>query len=126
LPPFNPPVRPLTWAALSAGSSSVACLTSLAASWLRSATRGIVAPDTAKAIRLSDVLTAFGAVAVTFMMLMYAVERRHRGFVLAFACGCALSSVYGFLAGTWPFGVVEAIWSLIALRRYIGLRRDSN
>ncbi len=70
------------------------------------------------------VLTAFGAVAVTFMMLMYAAERRHRGFVLAFACGCAFSSAYGFLAGTWPFGVVEAIWSLIALRRYGDLRRE--
>lgn len=63
-------------------------------------------------------LTAFGAVAVTFMMLMYALEHRHRSFVLAFACGCALSSTYGFLAGTWPFGVVEAVWSIIALHRY--------
>jgi hypothetical protein len=67
------------------------------------------------------VLTAFGALAVTFMMLMYAAERRHRGFVLAFACGCALSSVYGFLAGTWPFGVVEAIWAGVAMRRYLML-----
>jgi hypothetical protein len=63
-------------------------------------------------------LTAFGAAAVTFMMLMYALEPRGRAFVLAFACGCALSSVYGFLAGTWPFGVVEAIWAAIAVRRY--------
>jgi hypothetical protein len=55
------------------------------------------------------VLTVFGAVAVTFMMLMYALERRGRWFILAFACGCLLSSTYGFLAGTWPFGVVEAI-----------------
>jgi hypothetical protein len=70
-------------------------------------------------------LTAFGAAAVTFMMLMYALERRGRVFVLAFACGCALSSVYGFLAGTWPFGVVEAIWSVIALRRYLDLRSTS-
>lgn len=68
-------------------------------------------------------LTAYGAAAVTFMMLMYALERRGPAFVAAFACGCALSSSYGFLAGTWPFGVVEAIWSLIALRRYLGLRR---
>jgi hypothetical protein len=52
------------------------------------------------------------------MMLMYAAEHRHRRFVLAFACGCLLSSAYGFLAGTWPFGVVEAIWALIAVRRY--------
>jgi len=65
-------------------------------------------------------LTAFGATAVTFMMVMYALEDRHRGFVLAFAVGCALSSSYGFLAGTWPFGVVEAIWCVIALRRYLG------
>ena len=50
-------------------------------------------------------LTLFGACVVTFMMLMYALERRGRGFVLAFAVGCALSSSYGFLAGTWPFGV---------------------
>jgi hypothetical protein len=63
-------------------------------------------------------LTLFGAAAVTFMMLMYALESRGRRFVLAFACGCALSSAYGFLAGTWPFGVVEAIWAVVALRRY--------
>ncbi len=67
-------------------------------------------------------LTLYGAVAVTFMMVMYALEHRRPAFVAAFACGCALSSSYGFLAGTWPFGVVEAIWSLIALRRYLSLR----
>jgi hypothetical protein len=67
---------------------------------------------------LLGVLTLFGACTVTFMVLMYALERRGRGFILAFACGCALSSAYGFLAGTWPFGVVEAIWAVIALKRY--------
>jgi hypothetical protein len=51
-------------------------------------------------------------------MLMYALERRHRLFILAFAAGCALSSVYGFLADTWPFGVGELLWVLIAVRRY--------
>jgi hypothetical protein len=68
------------------------------------------------------VLTIFGACAVTFMMLMYALERRGARFILAFACGCALSSVYGFLAGTWPFGIVEAIWSLVAVQRYRSAR----
>ena len=63
-------------------------------------------------------LTAFGVAALTFMMLMYALERRGPRFVLAFACGCVLASVYGFLAGTWPLGMVELIWSAIALRRY--------
>jgi hypothetical protein len=53
------------------------------------------------------------------MMLMYALERRGRGFVFAFGCGCLLSSAYGFLAGTWPFGVVEVIWAAIAFHRYV-------
>jgi hypothetical protein len=70
------------------------------------------------------VLTVFGACAVTFMMLMYALEGRDRRFVLAFAVGCALSSSYGFLAGTWPFGIVEAIWSLVAVKRYLDHRPD--
>lgn len=70
-----------------------------------------------------QMLTVFGASAVTFMMAMYALEHRHRRFVLAFACGCVLSSAYGFLAGTWPFGVVEAIWALIALHRYMAGNR---
>lgn len=67
-------------------------------------------------------LTLFGVLALTFMMLMYALERRGPRFVAAFACGCALSSAYGFLSGAWPFGVVEAIWTTIAARRYVRLR----
>jgi hypothetical protein len=63
-------------------------------------------------------LTLYGVVALTFMMTMYAFERRGNGFVLAFAVGCAFSSSYGFATGTWPFGVVEAIWTVIALRRW--------
>jgi hypothetical protein len=70
------------------------------------------------------VLTAFGAAAVTFMMLMYALERRGRGFIFAFGCGCLLSSAYGFLAGTWPFGVVEAIWAAIAFNRFRTTSRE--
>ena len=66
-----------------------------------------------------DAITAFGVAALTFMMLMYALESRGRAFVLAFAAGCALSSVYGFASGAWPFGVVEAVWTLVALRRYV-------
>jgi hypothetical protein len=65
------------------------------------------------------VVTIYGVCALTFMMTMYALESRGRIFVLAFAAGCALSSSYGFLSGTWPFGVVEAIWTLVALRRYL-------
>jgi hypothetical protein len=72
------------------------------------------------------VLTAFGVTALTFMMVMYALERRHAGFVLAFAAGCALASLYGFLSGAWPFGVVEAIWCLVAVSRFINRKAKSD
>jgi hypothetical protein len=70
------------------------------------------------------VLTIYGVAVLSFMMLMYALERRGEVFVLAFALGCLLASSYGFLAGTWPFGVVELIWSAVALNRYLHLRRE--
>jgi hypothetical protein len=63
-------------------------------------------------------VTIYGVCALTFMMVMYALERHGRVFVLAFALGCGLSSAYGFLAGAWPFGVVELVWCGVALRRY--------
>lgn len=63
-------------------------------------------------------VTLYGVVAVTFMMTMYALEGRHRSFTLAFALGCVLSSLYGFLSGAWPFGVVELIWSGVAVRKW--------
>ena len=68
-------------------------------------------------------LTVYGVAVLTFMMLMYALEHRDPRFVLAFAAGCVLSSSYGFLAGPWPFGVVELVWAGIALHRY--RRRES-
>jgi hypothetical protein len=63
-------------------------------------------------------LTAFGVAVLSFMMLMYASEHRGRKFILAFAIGCALSSTYGFLSGAWPFGIVEAIWTVVAVRKF--------
>jgi hypothetical protein len=65
-----------------------------------------------------DSLTLFGLFAVTAMLVFYAVEHRSPYFILAFAAACALGSIYGFLQGAWPFGVVEAIWALVALRRW--------
>ena len=63
-------------------------------------------------------LSAFGLFAVTLMVVCYALERRSTWFVLAFAGACVLGSIYGFLQGAWPFGLVEAVWSVIALRRW--------
>jgi hypothetical protein len=65
-----------------------------------------------------DRLTAFGLVAVTAMLICYALEKRSPWFILAFAFSCGLGSVYGFLQGAWPFGLVEAAWSLVAVRRW--------
>ena len=61
-----------------------------------------------------DSLTLFGLFAVTAMLVFYALEDRSPWFILAFAGACALGSMYGFLQGAWPFGVVEAIWAVIA------------
>ena len=63
-------------------------------------------------------VTLFGVVAVTFMVTMYALERRGRNYIAFFALGCVLSALYAVLAGAWPFGIAEAIWAGIAWRRY--------
>jgi hypothetical protein len=65
-----------------------------------------------------DRLTVFGLFAVTAMLVFYALEERKTAYILAFAGACALGSVYGFLQGAWPFGVVEAIWAAVAVRRW--------
>jgi hypothetical protein len=65
-----------------------------------------------------DSLTVFGLLAVTAMLVFYALEQRSPWFILAFAGACVSASVYGFLQGAWPFGLVEAAWSLIAVRRW--------
>lgn len=70
-----------------------------------------------------DALTALGLFAVTMMLLCYALEERSPGFILAFAVACALGSIYGFLQGAWPFGLVEAIWAIVAARRWLDRRR---
>lgn len=63
-------------------------------------------------------LTLFGLFAVTAMLVCYALEPRGRWWIFGFAVACALGSAYGFLQGAWPFGVVEAIWSVVALNRF--------
>ncbi len=67
-----------------------------------------------------DQLSLFGLFAVSAMLVFYAAEERSHWFVLAFAAACALASLYGFLQGAWPFGLVEAVWALVALQRWRG------
>lgn len=70
-----------------------------------------------------DGLTLFGLFAVTAMLVSYALEAKSPWYILAFAFACGLGSAYGFLQGAWPFGVVEAIWALVALRRWMQARK---
>ena len=70
-------------------------------------------------------LTVFGLCAVTLMMVCYALEERNPGFILGFAIACVLGSVYGFLQGAWPFGLVEAVWSVVAARRWYRVRQSA-
>ena len=65
-----------------------------------------------------DLLTLFGLISVSLMLIAYALEERAPWFVLLFAAACGASCVYGFLAGTWPFGIVEAVWAAVAVRRW--------
>lgn len=71
-----------------------------------------------------DTLTLFGVVCVSLMLVAYALEERCGGFVLLFAAACMGSSIYGFLVGAWPFGIVEAVWTIVAVRRWRSRVRD--
>ena len=70
-------------------------------------------------------VNAFGVAALSFMLVMYTLEGRHRVFIAGLAAGCLASSAYGFLAGAWPFGVVEAIWCGVAVARYTRKRNPA-
>lgn len=70
-----------------------------------------------------DRLTFFGLTAVTLMLVFYALEHRSPWFILAFAVACVLASAYGFFSGAWPFGVLEAIWAVIAYLRWQKVRQ---
>ena len=86
--------------------------------------------DVARGLRLDrlivDALTLFGLLAVSLMLVFYALEDRASAFVLAFAVSCLLASLYGFMQGAWPFGAVEVIWAGVAARRwYLRRSRDA-
>lgn len=69
-----------------------------------------------------DTLTLFGLFAVTAMLVCYALEDRSHWFIFGFSLACGLGSVYGFLQGAWPFGLVEAIWALVALHKWLKIK----
>ena len=83
----------------------------------------ILYPDGSQQVVSMDSLTIFGLFAVTAMLVFYALEERNTFYILWFAGACALGSIYGFLQGAWPFGIVEAIWAAVAARRWWSKRR---
>lgn len=70
-----------------------------------------------------DAITIYGLFSVVLMLVFYALEQRSAWFILAFAVSCVMASVYGFLQGAWPFGIVEAVWSLVAINRWYDTAR---
>ena len=64
-------------------------------------------------------LTLFGSIAVSIMFLSYWTEERSKWLVLVFALGSALTSLYSGLAEVYPITVIEGMWALVALRRFI-------
>lgn len=73
-----------------------------------------------------DRLTGFGLFAVTSMLVTYALEHKSHWCILAFAGGCVLGSIYGFLQGAWPFGLVEAVWAIVAVYRWYLMKRKQS
>lgn len=70
-----------------------------------------------------DALSAFGLFAVTFCLICYTLEARSHWYILGFTAGCVLCSIYGFLQGAWPFGLVEVVWTAVSLRRWMTARK---
>ena len=71
-----------------------------------------------------DALTVFGLFAVLSMLVCYALEKRSHWFILAFALSCGLGSIYGFLQGAWPFGLVEAVWVVVVFQRWLAVKKQ--
>ena len=65
-----------------------------------------------------DALSAFGLFAVTAALICYAMEARSHWWTLGFVAACVLGSIYGFLQGAWPFGLVEIAWAIVSLLRW--------
>jgi len=69
-----------------------------------------------------DMLTLFGLFSVIAMLVFYALEERSHWYTFCFALSCVLGSIYGFLQGAWPFGLVEIAWTIVVLRKWLQIR----
>lgn len=60
----------------------------------------------------------FGFASVSAMVLFYAIESRSTVYVLAFAGSWLSAAAYAALIGSWPFALVESLWSVVAFLRW--------
>jgi hypothetical protein len=65
-----------------------------------------------------NALSVFGLAATLLMLLCYALEDRSPWYILGFAVACVLAGLYAFLQGAWPLGLVEIVFTIVALRRW--------
>jgi hypothetical protein len=63
-------------------------------------------------------LTIFGVIAATSMVVSYALEDRHQRWIAVFALGCVATAVYGVLTRAWIFAGLETVWAAIAMTRF--------
>lgn len=66
-----------------------------------------------------DALTLFGLISVVAALVFYSKEESGPAYTLGFGLACFASSVYGFLQGAWPFGIIEAVWGIVATRKWL-------
>ena len=64
-------------------------------------------------------LTVFGSIVVAIMMASYWLEPRSRWYVMVFALASAGTAVYSALSEVYPITVIEAIWAVVALQRFV-------
>ena len=63
-------------------------------------------------------LTIFGLFAVTAMLVFYALEKRSHWFILAFAGSACSARPMDFFKAPGRSVLVEAVWSVVAVRRW--------
>lgn len=68
-------------------------------------------------------VTVFGSIAVGIMLVAYMLEPRSKWYVLLFAFASAATSVYSGLVEVYPITGIEAVWSVVALQRFITRHR---
>ena len=67
-----------------------------------------------------------GLVAISIMVISYALERYSSFFIATFALGCVLAAVYAYHLGSYPFLIAESIWAAIAFARWRSAVRENH